>query len=177
MNVELLESVRQTIVFYPDRFCAAQWAFARNAEQVMAEGARPEGFKCCIAGHVLLEGDILTEGELLEEGGFHTGGELWAQAADALALDAERCRELFFPSQWDAPYKQEYYLCGRAEEAEVAAAYIDYFVSKYGERTDRPAEQAETTDAKRAAPTAAQHPSTKVPHTAQPVGAGERAPA
>jgi hypothetical protein len=79
MNVELLENVRQAIVFYPRRFSAAQWAFARNAEAVIDDGDHPEGFKCCIAGHVLLESDEMTERELLQVGGFHTGGGLWEQ--------------------------------------------------------------------------------------------------
>jgi hypothetical protein len=138
MNVTLLESVRHAIVYHPARFCAAQWAFARNERAVIDEGAAPEGFKCCIAGHVLLESKAFTERELLEEGGFHTGGYLWEQAATALGLNEDRCRELFFPSQWDKPYKQNYYLCAKREEAEVAASYIDYFVSKYAVPADGP---------------------------------------
>jgi hypothetical protein len=136
MNVELLESVRQTIVFYPNRFCAAQWAFARNAERVLQDGARPEGFQACIAGHVLLEHGSHSERDLLREGGFHTGGALWERAADALGLGEDRCRELFFPSQWDKPYKQDYYLCSGDEEPNVAAAYLDYFMQKYGTPAD-----------------------------------------
>lgn len=132
MNVDLLESVRQSILFEPGRFCAAQWAFARNEDRVFREGATPEGFQCCIAGHVLLRSGRLSERQLLLEGGFHTGGRLWEQAAAALGVDGEQCRELFFPSQWDQPYKRAYYLCERAEEAEVVADYLDYFMTKYG---------------------------------------------
>lgn len=140
MNVELLESVRQAVVHYPERFCAAQWAFARNAAAVRSDGASPQNFRCCIAGHVLLQHGSHTEAALLEEGGFHTGGALWEQAASALDLDRDGCRELFFPSQWDKPYKQNYYLCSRDEEAEVAAAYLDYFMQKHGGATDAPEE-------------------------------------
>jgi hypothetical protein len=146
MNVELLESVRQAVVHYPERFCAAQWAFARNAAAVRIKGAVPDGFKCCIAGHVLLQHGSHDEAALLDEGGFHTGGALWEQAADALDLDENGCRELFFPSQWDKPYKQNYYLCSEDEEAEVAAAYLDYFMQKHGaqeQAAGQPAPQVE----------------------------------
>ncbi|PEN14020.1 hypothetical protein CRI94_08205 [Longibacter salinarum] len=139
MNVELLESVRQAIVFYPRRFSAAQWAFARNADAVIENDVSPEGFKCCIAGHVLLESDRMTERELLRVGGFHTGGELWDEAARALSLTESQCRELFFPSQWDKPYKQNYYLCSSDDEAEVVASYLEYFVHKYGTDVEREA--------------------------------------
>lgn len=132
MNVELLKSVRRAIVYSPERFCAAQWAFARNADRVLREGAAPKGFRCCIAGHVLLRSGVLDERQLIQEGGFHTGGVLWKQAARVLGIGEERCRELFFPSQWDQPYKEDYYLCPRSEEAEVAAAYLDHFLQKYG---------------------------------------------
>ena len=131
MNVDLLASVRRTISRAPDRFCAAQWAFARNAGRVLEQNARPEGFRCCIAGHVLLQGSALTERDLLREGGFHTGGALWEQAATLLGVTDERGRDLFFPSQWDHPFKKRYYLCTRDEEAEVATAYLDYILQNY----------------------------------------------
>lgn len=170
MNVELLESVRRVIVHYPDRFCAAQWAFARNAARVLREGAPPEGFRCCIAGHVLLESGRHDERSLLKQGGFHTGGELWAEAADAVGLDEARCRELFFPSQWDKPYKQNYYLCSGDEEATVAAAYLDYFMQKVGEPSSERA----------ASPRPAPSPvsaSDRLPSAPRTVARGERAPA
>jgi hypothetical protein len=132
MNTALLRSVQRTIARFPDRFCAAQWAFARNADRVLAEGASPEGFRCCIAGHVLLESGRFTRRDLLREGGFHTGGALWNQAAAALNVGDAQCRELFFPSQWEHPFKKRYYLCARDEEAEVATAYLDHFVQKHG---------------------------------------------
>jgi len=131
MNVDLLVSVRRTIARTPDRFCAAQWAFARNADRVLEEAVPPDGFRCCIAGHVLLEGSALTERDLLREGGFHTGGALWEQAATLLDVEEDRGRELFFPSQWDHPFKKRYYLCAQDEEAEVATAYLDYVLQKY----------------------------------------------
>jgi len=132
MNVALLSRVRQSIVCAPDQFCAAQWAFARNADRVLRDGARPEGFRCCIAGHVLLEAKVFTRRELLREGGFHTGGGVWSRAARAAALEDDQARTLFFPSQWDRPYKQQYYLCNRDEEASLAASYIAFFVDEYG---------------------------------------------
>jgi hypothetical protein len=131
MNVELLESVRDVIVFHPQQFCAAQWAFARNARAVIDDGDAPDGFKCCIAGHVLLQSGRYTQRTLLRDGGFHDGTHLWQEAGRVLGLTEAQRDELFFPSQWDKPYKQRYYLCGSDEEAEVAAAYIDYFASKY----------------------------------------------
>ena len=132
MNVDLLERVRQHIAHHPDRFCAAQWAFARNAEAVLRDGAAPEDFRCCIAGHVLLHRGALTERTLLREGGFHTGGEIWSRAARALSISEAQGRELFFPSQWDRPFKQRYYLCDRDEEADLAVSYLDYFLNKHG---------------------------------------------
>lgn len=132
MNVALLSRVRHRIAGVPDRFCAAQWAFARNADRVLRHGEPPEGFRCCVAGHVLLEAEILTRRELLREGGFHTGGGVWSRAARVAALSDDQARTLFFPSQWDRPYKQQYYLCNRDEEAALAAAYVEYFVDEYG---------------------------------------------
>lgn len=163
MNVDLLESVRHAIVYYPERFSAAQWAFARNADRVLEHGADPDGFRCCIAGHVLLQ-DGHSERDLLQAGGFHTGGALWETAARALDLNADRCRELFFPSQWDHPYKKDYYLCSRREEADVAAAYLDYFMQKYGTPTPVPAASA------------AEEAATDSLPQAVPVGRGERTP-
>jgi len=137
MNVDLLEGVQRAIVRTPNRFCAAQWAFARNAEAVLREGAVPDGFRCCIAGHVLLEGGTHSERDLLRAGGFHTGGELWVEAARHASICSEQGRELFFPSQWDRPFKRQYYLCGREAEAALAADYLDYFLEKYGPDLDR----------------------------------------
>jgi len=137
MNVDLLENVRQAIVFHPGRFSAAQWAFARNADEVIDDDVHPDGFRCCIAGHVLLQSGTMNERELLQVGGFHTGGELWARAAAALGLTEAQCRELFFPSQWDKPYKQNYYLCSNDQEAVVVASYVEYFIHKYGTAAER----------------------------------------
>jgi hypothetical protein len=150
MNVQLLETVRRTIVYRPERFCLAQWAFAHNEQAVLTGGAPPRGFKCCIAGHVLLESDTYTERELLQHGGFHTGGGLWNEAGDVLGLSTPQYRTLFFPSQWQKPYKQEYYLCSADEEAEVAAAYIDHYITKHADperapaRTEKRSKRAES---------------------------------
>ena len=133
MNADLLQAVQQEIARAPHRFCPAQWAFARNAEAVLRRGAPPDGFRCCIAGHVLLQSRTCTERTLLRKGGFHTGGALWEVAASKAALSSDQGRELFFPSQWDRPYKKRYYLCTRDEEAALATSYIDYFLTKYGD--------------------------------------------
>ena len=146
MNVRLLQRVRRRIAAQPNRYCAAHWAFARNKRAVVEAGAQPEGFKCCIAGHVLLESageDACDEAELLCRGGFHDPGNLWQRAAETAGLTEAQRNELFFPSQWDAPFKKDYYLSSGAEEAEISAAYIDHFLDKHApERTwaaDRPA--------------------------------------
>ncbi|PSQ97323.1 MAG: hypothetical protein BRD55_03300 [Bacteroidetes bacterium SW_9_63_38] len=149
MNVDLLQAVQQEIARAPHRFCPAQWAFARNAEAVLRQGAVPEGFRCCIAGHVLLQSRTCTERMLLRKGGFHTGGELWAEAARTAGLSSDQSRELFFPSQWEHPFKQQYYLCAREEEAGLASLYMDHFLSKYAEgalQSGRPITQADRED-------------------------------
>jgi len=149
MNVDLLETVRHDILYRPERFCAAQWAFARNGHRVKEHGDAPIGFKCCIAGHVLLRGADFDERALLQRSGFHDGEHLWQQAGTVSGLTTEQRDELFFPSQWDKPYKQDYYLCGRDEEAEIAAAYIDYFISKHNVPAGGPAPLANTLAAER----------------------------
>lgn len=131
MNVRLLQRVRQKIAARPERFCAAHWAFARNRRAVLDAGARPDGFRCCIAGHVLLEGTGYDEEGLLCEGGFHEPGHLWLRAAEAADLTTAQRNELFFPSQWDAPFKKDYYLSGNDEEAGVCADYIGHFLAKH----------------------------------------------
>lgn len=132
MNVDLLKRVQEEILDTPERFCAAHWAFARNASEVIERDEAPEGFKCCIAGQVLLLSGRSDERGLLCRSGLHNNdGSLYRRAAEALGLTAAQRNELFFPSQWDKPYKQEYYLCSRDEEAAVCAAYIDYFMEKH----------------------------------------------
>lgn len=143
MNVDLLETVRRTIVYRPERCCLAQWAFARNERAVLDNGAPPVGFKCCLAGHVLLAAETYTERELLLHGGFHTGGELWHEAGAVLGLSESQYRTLFFPSQWEKPYKQEYYLCSTAKEAEVAAAYLDHYITKHADPSRRRSREGE----------------------------------
>lgn len=137
MNADLLQAVQHEIARAPHRFCPAQWAFARNAEAVLRRGIAPEGFRCCIAGHVLLQSRTCTEETLLRAGGFHTGGELWEEAASRADLSSDQGRELFFPSQWDSPFKQQYYLCTQSEEAALATSYIDHFLRKHGDASSR----------------------------------------
>lgn len=132
MNIDLLKRVQKEILRAPERFCAAHWAFARNAADVVERDERPEGFKCCIAGQVLLLSGRSDERGLLCRSGLHNNdGSLYRRAAEALGLTPAQRNELFFPSQWDNLYKQEYYLCSRDEEAAVCAAYIDYFMEKH----------------------------------------------
>lgn len=141
MNVDLLKRVQDTIMHAPERFSVAHWAFARNAHEVVRKDEAPDGFKCCIAGHVLLEDGRSDERGLLCRSGLHNNdGSLYQRAGEACGFTEEQRLELFFPSQWDAPFKQEYYLCGRNEEAAVCAAYIDYFMDKHGAARDRQAQ-------------------------------------
>lgn len=133
MNVDLLLHIKREILRTPDRFCAAHWAFARNAHDVIRESARPDGFKCCLAGHALLLDGRSDERGLLCRSGLHNSdGSLYQRAGEALRLSRAQQLELFFPSQWDAPFKQRYYLCSRDEETTVCAEYIDYFMDKHG---------------------------------------------
>jgi len=90
---------------------------------------------------------VFSQRELLREGGFHTGGGVWNRAAQVAALSDDQARTLFFPSQWDCPYKQQYYLCAREEEATLAASYIEYFVDEYG-----PSVRSPITETARAGP-------------------------
>lgn len=167
MNVHLLEDVQQAIVRTPDRFCAAQWAFARNADAVLRDGAVPDGFRCCIAGHVLLESGSHSERDLLRAGGFHTGGELWTEAARHASICPAQGRELFFPSQWDRPFKQQYYLCDRTEEAGLAATYLDHFLEKYGRDARRtPDEPADVLEGDRGASVPTSRSRSRAPVTA-----------
>lgn len=137
MNVRLLERVRHEIVARPERFCAAHWAWAHNKRAVLESGARPEGFTCCIAGHVLLLSGTYDEADLLREGGFHDTGYLWQRAAEAAGLSTPQRNELFFPSQWGQPFKQRYYLCTRAEEAAVSATYLEHFLAEHAPAAGR----------------------------------------
>ena len=132
MNVRLLRHVRHEIAARPERFCAAHWAWARNRRAVLEAGARPAGFKCCIAGHVLLGHGAYDEAALLREGSFHDTGYLWQRAAEVAGLSKAQRNELFFPSQWDAPFKKRYYLCTGTEEAEVSVDYLGHFLEKHG---------------------------------------------
>jgi hypothetical protein len=175
MNAALLHVVQRAIARAPDRFCAAQWAFARNADEVLRSAAEPDGFRCCIAGQVLLHSGTLDERGLLREGGFHTGGALWDHAAEAAGLTDAQARTLFFPSQWDRPYKQRYYLCGRDEEAALAVEYIDYFLEQHG-ATGSP-EETGSAAASRPAPSRHARSPDDRPPAAGPLLERRRAPA
>lgn len=114
MNVDLLQRVRQHILDYPERFCAAQWAWSRNVGKVVHEGAAPEDFRCCLAGHVLVLGGRFTEAELLRRSVRHDDGYLGRAAGDLLGLTEAQRTTLFYPSQWADPFRSVYYLSADA---------------------------------------------------------------
>ena len=134
MNASLLQRVHDHILAEPERFCAAQWAAARNTRCVLERGAAPEGFTCCIAGHVLLLSGLFGERDLLLRSTHFDNGNLSRCAADALGLTAAQYKELFFPSQWADPYRSAYYLSAdvRAETA-ACAGFIAYFLEKHAD--------------------------------------------
>lgn len=133
MNVQLLQQVKQHILTHPGRFCAAQWAWARNANEVIDRGDAPQGFRCCIAGHVLLLGGRFDERGLLRHSVRCDDGYLGRQASEALQLTEQQRKELFYPSIWAEPFRSQYYLTqGPEAEAGLCAAYIDHFLEQHG---------------------------------------------
>lgn len=132
MNTALLRRVAHHINEQPERFCAAEWAWARNVQAVLHEGAAPEQFRCCIAGHVLLLSKRLTIQGLLEHSVQYDDGHLARMAAEAAALTDAQRNELFYPALWEDPLRSQYYLTTtRADEASVCAQYVSYFVEKH----------------------------------------------
>lgn len=132
MDVQLLRRVRQHIATHPHRFCAAQWAFAANARAVLTRGARPEGFRGCLAAHALLLAGAATEADLLRRHAHFDNGTLSAAARAVLGLSAEQARELFYPACWPAPFREAYYATATPEEeAALAAALLDAFLARH----------------------------------------------
>ncbi len=126
MNRALLWQVRQHIARYPERFCAAQWAWARNVYAVLAAGASPEGFRCCIAGHVLLLGGYCDEAMLLRLSVQRDDGFIGREAARLLGISREQARRLFYPTGWPEPYRSRYYQAADHEaEAILAVSLLD----------------------------------------------------
>ncbi|MEM1126098.1 MAG: hypothetical protein AAGI71_05550 [Bacteroidota bacterium] len=147
MNASLLSLVRSHIAARPDRFDAAQWAWANNVQEVVQEGASPDAFRCCIAGHVLLLSGAYTERTLLADSLIYDAGYLGRKAATLLALTLDQHRELFYPSQWGEPFRRDYYLAqAPSQEAAVAVAYLKHFLDRHApsllEATDRAADRA-----------------------------------
>lgn len=134
MNVSLLQRVHDHILAEPERFCAAQWAAARNTRHVLERGAPPEGFKCCIAGHVLLLSGQFGERGLLLHSTHFDNGNLSQRAREVLGLTQAQYKELFFPSQWTDPYRSAYYLSADVRaEAAACAGFIAHFLEKHAD--------------------------------------------
>ena len=133
MNAALLQHVRSHILDHPERFCAAQWATAANIHAVLRSDA---------AGHVLVLGGRFSEAELLRRSVRHDDGYAGRCAAETLALSPAQRNELFYPSQWAEPYRSCYYMSTAAEEAAIAAAFIEHFLGRHAAlplAPDRPA--------------------------------------
>lgn len=132
MNTALLRRVAHHIHEQPARFCAAEWAWARNVQAVLQDGAAPDQFRCCIAGHVLLLSKRLSVHALLQHSVQYDDGHLARLAAGAADLTDSQRNELFYPALWEDPLRSQYYLTAtRADEARVCAQYVSYFVDKH----------------------------------------------
>ena len=143
MKLELLQQVRQHILHHPERFSAAQWAWARNVRSVLQQQAVPEAFRCCIAGHVLLLSGRFDETSLLRHSVRCDDGYLGRCARDILGLSEVQRRTLFYPTQWAEPFRRDYYLAGTGRpEAEVAAAYLAHFLHTHRPEPHVPASLA-----------------------------------
>ena len=145
MNVALLRRVRAHIIAHPERFCAAHWAWVRNGRDVRQHGAAPEGFRGCIAAHVLLLSGRYDETGLVRQHLHFDNGTLSAAARDVLDLTPDQYRELFYPSQWPDPFRADYYTTKTAEaEATVCADFLADFLARHAPplapAADRPAE-------------------------------------
>ena len=134
MNALLLQHVHNHILAEPQRFCAAQWAAARNTRSVLQDDVAPDGFKCCIAGHALLLSRRFSEQDLLLHSTHFDNGTLSRCAREVLGLTQAQYKELFFPSQWTDPYRSAYYLSADVRaEAEACAHFIAYFLKKHAD--------------------------------------------
>ena len=131
MKLAILAEVRRHIRDYPERFCAANWAWAANVRDVLASDAQPLQFRCCIAGHALLLGGAFDEAGLLKQSVRYDDGYLGRCAQEVLELTDAQRRALFYPTQWAEPYRSRYYLApDRPGEAQAAAAFLTHFISE-----------------------------------------------
>ncbi|MEM8599052.1 MAG: hypothetical protein AAGF99_03950 [Bacteroidota bacterium] len=147
MRFALLRRVKAHLLARPDRLDTAQWAWCSNLRAVLDEGVAPEGFRCCLAGHVLLLGGVYDERTLLKLSVERDLGFLGREARVALdATDAEQ-RLLFYPSQWPKAFREAYYTVPRAEEARVVAAFLDTLLPA----TSPPAPDRDAVEVERAA--------------------------
>ncbi|MEM6783669.1 MAG: hypothetical protein AAF624_08045 [Bacteroidota bacterium] len=144
MRTALLRRVKAHLLARPDRLDTAQWAWCCNLRAVLDEGAAPEGFRCCLAGHVLLLDGVYDEPTMLRLSVERDCGFLGRQARIALdATEAEQ-RLLFYPSQWPKAFRAAYYTASRAEEAGVVAAFLDHVLpATLAPAPDRAAVEAE----------------------------------
>ena len=130
MRVALLRHVRHHIAEHPERFCAANWAWAANVREVLEDGEAPESFRCCIAGHVLLCAGRFDEPTLLRYSVRFDDGFVGRCAREALGGGEREQRALFYPTQWPEPYRQAYYLAQtRLQEAQAAVGVLDAFIA------------------------------------------------
>ncbi len=127
MNDVLLWRVREHIALYPERFCAAQWAWAANVRAVLQAQAQPEDFRCCIGGHVLLQAGYCDEVTLLRLSVTQDDGFIGREAARLLQLPQALAQRLFYPTCWPEPQRQRYYsVRDFREEAKLALEVIDW---------------------------------------------------
>jgi len=158
MNTALLRRVAHHIDTHPERFCAAEWAWSTNVQAVVQHDEAPDHFRCCIAGHVLVEGGVLTEQELLRQSVRYDDGHLARLAAVTAKLTDDQRNELFYPALWADPLRSRYYLSAeRTEEAAICAAYVRFFVDKHAPLAapDRSAVEHQTPFPSEARPTTA----------------------
>ncbi|MEM8557932.1 MAG: hypothetical protein AAGG50_08920 [Bacteroidota bacterium] len=125
MRTPLLRQVQAHLLAHPDRLDTAQWAWCRNLRAVLDEGAAPEGFRCCLAGHVLLLDGVYDEPTMLRLSVERDLGFLGRQARTALEATEAEQRLLFYPSQWPRRFREAYYTAPRSEEAQVVAEFLD----------------------------------------------------
>jgi hypothetical protein len=131
MKLRILLHVKQHIDEHPERFCAANWAWAANVRDVLLHNAAPADFRCCIAGHILLLSGVFDETSLLKHSVSCDDGYLGRRARQILDVTEAQGRALFYPTQWAEPFRTAYYLApNRFAETQAAAGYLYAFVQK-----------------------------------------------
>lgn len=135
MNVKLLRKVQCAILKNPKRFDMGYWftnsrAFFLNAKTIKAKKKRFEncGAAACIAGWAcLLSKDTTNYNSEYRD---HT----LVIARKLLDLTRDQANKLFFDGVWDNPFRSNFINAStKAEQAKIASAYIDKFISDYCE--------------------------------------------